>query len=133
MLAGMNLANAFADSVRKTPDKKALYWGGQEFSYACLYDQAQVLARQLRSELGVKRGDRVGLWLKNCPEFIPGLFAIFQAEAVAVPINNFLKPDEVKFILVDPKRLCLLTWWPGEQFGVQQPERLLLWTGQRWW
>ena len=53
------------------------------------------------STLAVQPGDRVGLWLKNCPEFIPSLFGILHAGAVVVPINNFLKPDEVNFILGD--------------------------------
>jgi long-chain acyl-CoA synthetase len=59
------------------------------------------IAGILRHQFGVKQGDRVGLWLKNCPEFIPAFFGILQAGAVVVPINNFLKPDEVQFILGD--------------------------------
>ena len=38
---------------------------------------------------------------RNCPEFVPVVFGIWQAGAVAVPINNFLKPAEVQFILAD--------------------------------
>jgi long-chain acyl-CoA synthetase len=60
-----------------------------------------LVAEHLRNNLGLRRGDRVGIWLKNCPEFVPVLFGIFQAGAVAVPINNFLKPAEVQFILAD--------------------------------
>ena len=59
------------------------------------------MAARLRSEFGVRRGDRVGIWLKNCPQFVPALFGILHAGAVAVPINNFLKPGEVRFILAD--------------------------------
>jgi long-chain acyl-CoA synthetase len=47
--------------------------------------------------------------LKNCPEFVPGLFGILHAGAVVVPINNFLKPDEVKFILADAGIEVLIT------------------------
>ncbi len=49
----------------------------------------------------MKPGDRVALWLKNCPEFVPCVFGILQADAVVVPINNFLKPAEVAYILND--------------------------------
>jgi len=59
------------------------------------------VAQRLESSFGVRRGDRVGIWLKNCPEFVPVLFGIWQAGALAVPINNFLKPAEVQFILAD--------------------------------
>ena len=81
--------------------KPAIFWGDQEFSYGLLLRQAGQLALHLEHELGVKRGDRVGLWLKNCPQFVPALFGILQAGGVVVPINNFLKPDEVNYILAD--------------------------------
>jgi long-chain acyl-CoA synthetase len=97
----MNLAGAFADSVQKHAEKNALYWGDRSYTYAELWSQTLFLAGILRHQFGVKPGDRVGLWLKNCPEFIPALFSILQAGAVLVPVNNFLKPDEVSYIFND--------------------------------
>ena len=105
----MNLALAFAESVKKRPAKVALYWGEREYSYAELWSQTLSLATHLRHDLHVKPGDRVGLWLKNCPEFVPALFGILAAGAVAVPINNFLKPEEVNFILQDAGIDTLIT------------------------
>jgi long-chain acyl-CoA synthetase len=97
----MNLAGAFAQSVERQPQKIALYWGEREYSYAELWRQSVFVAEQLQGRFGVKPGDRVGLWLKNCPEFVPSLFGILRVGAVVVPINNFLKPDEVNYILGD--------------------------------
>ncbi len=97
----MNLALAFAQSARSDLSKTALFWGDVRFSYGQFWEQTLCIAERLRSSFGVRRGDRVGLWLKNCPEFVPALFGIWQAGAVAVPINNFLKPAEVLFILAD--------------------------------
>ncbi|HWY31687.1 MAG TPA: AMP-binding protein, partial [Candidatus Acidoferrum sp.] len=97
----MNLASAFAVSANKHPEKIALYWGEKEFSYAKLWDESVLVSNRVKSQFGVKPGDRVGLWLKNCPEFVPAFFGILQAGAVVVPINNFLKPAEVNFILQD--------------------------------
>ncbi len=97
----MNLAFAFAQSARNDFSKTALFWGDARFSYGQFWAQTLLVAQRLQSILGVKRGDRVGVWLKNCPEFVPVLFGIWQAGAVAVPINNFLKPSEVQFILAD--------------------------------
>ncbi len=97
----MNLAMAFAASAQKQPDKIALYWGESEFSYATLFGQCQALAADLTARFGVKPGDRIGLWLKNRPEFVPSVFGILGAGAVLVPINNFFKPDEVNYILQD--------------------------------
>ena len=105
----MNLAAAFAESVSRQPQKIALYWGEREYSYTELWQQTLFVAGQLQGHFGVQPGDRVGLWLKNCPEFVPSLFGIFQAGAVAVPINNFLKADEVNYILADAGVDVLIT------------------------
>ena len=38
-----------------------------------LWNQSRWMAGQLRDQFGVKEGDRVGIWLKNCPEFVPAV------------------------------------------------------------
>ena len=105
----MNLALAFDKVAQQNLHKKALFWGEQEFTYADLLKETARVAGHLQQRLGVKAGDRVGLWLKNCPEFIPALFGILQAGAVVVPINNFLKAAEVSFILADAEADVLIT------------------------
>ena len=97
----MNLATAFANCAQKHAQKKAIFWGDREISYAEVLAQSQKVATHLHNQLGVKPGDRIALWLKNCPEFIPCVFGILQAGGVVVPINNFLKPAEVTYILND--------------------------------
>jgi long-chain acyl-CoA synthetase len=97
----MNLASAFAASAQMHSEKTALFWGDRVYSYSEIWSQTLFVSGILRQQFGVKPGDRVGIWLKNCPEFIPALFGILHTGAVVVPINNFLKPDEVNFILAD--------------------------------
>lgn len=97
----MNLALAFAQSAQRDPNKTALFWGEAQFSYRQFRAQTLGVAARLGTQFGVKPGDRVGIWLKNCPEFVPAIFGVWQAGAVVVPINNFLKPPEVQFILAD--------------------------------
>src|SRR5258706_12303386 len=101
MLSAMNLAHAFAESAGKRLNKTAMFWGDTEFSYGELLERSKAVSGQLIASFGVKPGDRVGLWLKNRPEFVPALFGILGAGAVVVPINNFLKSDEENFILAD--------------------------------
>jgi len=105
----MSLATALAESVARHPQKIGLYWGSEEFSYAKLRDLSLAVQNVLQNRFGVKPDDRVGLWLKNCPEFVPAYFGILGAGAVAVPINNFLKPDEVNYILQDAGINVLIT------------------------
>ena len=79
------------------------------------------MAAELTGKFGVKPGDRVALWLKNRPEFMPAVFGILGAGAVLVPINNFLKPDEVNYILQDAGIDVLIT---EEELAVHTPALL---------
>ncbi len=112
----MNLPIAFADAVRLRPDKVALFWGETELTFAALQAQSLAVAGQLVEQFGIKPGDRIGLWLKNRPEFIPAFFGILSAAAVVVPINNFLKPAEVGYLLEDAGMDVLIT---DEELGAQ--------------
>jgi long-chain acyl-CoA synthetase len=105
----VNLANAFAISVQARPEKVALYWGENEFKYNELRQQAGWVQQNLITKFQVRPGDRIGIWLKNRPEFVAAVFGILGAGAVIVPINNFLKPAEVSFILADAGIDVLIT------------------------
>src|SRR5438093_6133684 len=97
----MKLATVFAASAEKNAAKTAVFWGDAQYSYERIRAQADRATARLQTDFGIDPGDRVGLWLKNCPEFIASVFGVLQAGGVVVPINNFLKPDEVSYILAD--------------------------------
>jgi long-chain acyl-CoA synthetase len=105
----MNLATAFAASVEKRPGKIAMCWGENEFTYAALFAQSRAVAAELAGKFGVKPGNRVALWVKNCPGFVSSVFGILSAGGVVVPINNFLKPAEVGYIVNDSGANVLIT------------------------
>jgi len=102
-----NLAAAFLSSAAANAGRPALYWAEAEFSYDQCAGQMAWVATRLR-ELGVQPGDRVALWLRNCPEFVGALFGTFGADAVAVPINSFLKPCEVGYAVDDSGATVLI-------------------------
>ena len=105
----MNLAKTLEIPASQLPGKTALFWGQREYSYKELWRHSLLVSQRLRRDFGVRAGDRVGIWLKNCPEFIPSVFGILHAGAVAVPINNFLKPEEVNYIINDADLDILIT------------------------
>jgi len=117
----VNLAKAFAASVEKQPDKIALFWGDSALTYAALLAQSNAVTTELVGRFRVKSGDRVGLWLKNRPEFIPAVFGILGTDGVLVPINNFLKPGEVNYILQDAGIDVVIT---DEELAVNAPALL---------
>lgn len=97
----VNLFKRFAETAGSHPEKIAICWGDDEYSYDWVRERAARLASRLTGEVGLQPGERVAVWLKNCPEFVPTLFGVWQAGGVVVMINNFLKADEVDFILSD--------------------------------
>jgi len=105
----VNLFSRFAEAADQRLSKTAICWGDEEFNYGWLRSRAGRLARELIENQGVKPGDRVAIWLKNCPEFPAALFGVWQAGGVVVMINNFLKPDEVDFILTDSGATVVVT------------------------
>src|SRR5262249_44860429 len=130
ILPSVNLATAFAASAGRNGEKSALFWSNQEYSFESLQAQTRFLAVTLQRQFGVRPGDRVALWLKNCPEFIPALFGIFHAGPVVVPINNFLKPEEIGFILADADIHVLVT---DHSMAEHHPDLLALRPGLKFW
>jgi long-chain acyl-CoA synthetase len=115
----MNLAIAFSNCAEKHAQKTAIFYGEREIFYAEVLADSRKLAAHLQTALGVKPGDRVALWLKNCPEFVVCVFGILGAGAVVVPINNFLKPAEVNYILNDGDIDLVIT---DAELGAHLPE-----------
>ncbi|MFZ5632719.1 MAG: long-chain fatty acid--CoA ligase [Bacillota bacterium] len=95
-------------SARRYPDKEAVIYYGKRISYRELWEPVQKLAAALH-DLGVKKGDRVALYLQNTPHFIIGYFGIMRANAVVVPINPMLTERELKVLLEDSGTTVLIT------------------------
>jgi long-chain acyl-CoA synthetase len=103
-----NLPELLSSSARKFPLRIALVFGQKKISYRALDELTSTLAQGLVS-LGIKKLDRVALFLDNCPEFMISYYAILKAGAVVVPINYMFKIEEAKFILEDSQAVCLIT------------------------
>ncbi len=91
------------------PRKTAIFWGAERTSYGELREGVHTVAANLQRTGGVGRGDRVGILLKNSPQFIRVLYATLKSGATAVPINTFLKAPEIQHILDDCRLKCLVS------------------------
>lgn len=78
--------------------KPAIIGPGPALTYQELYARTRKVAATLLAS-GVKRGDRVAVWLPNSTEFIEVAFAIAFIGASMVPLSTRLKGPEVAFIL----------------------------------
>ena len=79
------------------PDKVAVVYGPDRWTYGELAQRVQELAAALRAA-GVGPGDRVAYLLPNVPEMLVAHFAVPLAGAVLVAINTRLSAEEVRYI-----------------------------------
>ena len=64
-----------------------------------VFDEKANRFANLLLERGVKKGDKVGILLMNCLEWLPIYFGILKTGALAVPLNFRYTPDEIKYCL----------------------------------
>jgi len=82
------------------PDHEALVDvpSGRRWTYGELNAEIDVVARGLMS-LGIERGDRVGIWAPNCPEWVVVQFATAKIGAILVNINPAYRTHELAYVL----------------------------------
>ncbi len=112
----MNLAHLLARTARVLPEQPAVALGTRElYSYGELFRRAAKIAGGLRGLMGLQTGDRVALFMTNCPQYLELLYGIWHAGLVAVPINHKLHAREVAFIVDDSAAaLLFVADDPGE-------------------
>jgi long-chain acyl-CoA synthetase len=101
---------AFIDVNRRFGDKKALIdpKTGVSYSFAELHDVVCRAAGGLRA-LGIKKGDRVAIYLESSPEYLLSYLAIWRIGAIAVPMNIVLQDDEVLYMLMNAGARAIIT------------------------
>jgi fatty-acyl-CoA synthase len=90
-----------AAAAVQNPDTTALYYYGTRVSYARFKREADALAGFLQQRCGVRKGDRVLLYLQNCPQFAIAYYAILRADAVVVPVNPMNLTEELRHYVED--------------------------------
>jgi fatty-acyl-CoA synthase len=95
-------------SARRYPDKAACLFFGRALSYRELHAQAERLAGWLQHH-GLQAGERVLLFLQNCPQFVVAFYAVQRANAVVVPVNPMNRADEFGHYITDPQARFAIT------------------------
>ena len=104
----MDLSTVLKDTAGKFAEKTAIYFKGRAITFSELDKSAGRFAVVLR-EIGVGKSDRVGILLKNSPDFVTALFGSLRNGSVVVPLNTFLQPPEIEFICDDSQLKTLVT------------------------
>jgi acyl-CoA ligase (AMP-forming) (exosortase A-associated) len=102
------LPELVAIAAQRSPSAVALTFGGASMTYAELGSSVSRFASGLIS-LGVRRGERVAIYLEKRFETVIASFGPPAAGAVFVPVNPLLKPEQVAFILRDCNVRVLVT------------------------
>jgi fatty-acyl-CoA synthase len=84
-----------------TPNKIAIIFGDQQYSYSRLASAIAKLAAVFKHEFGIKEGDRVAYLGNNSPRIIEALLACARTGAILVPLNWRLAVPELLEILAD--------------------------------
>ncbi|MCF8568358.1 AMP-binding protein [Alicyclobacillus tolerans] len=90
------------------PDAPAVVWYGRTLSYAELNEQVDRFAVFLDS-LGVRKGDRVALFLQNCPQYFIAHYAIQKLGAIVGPCSPMFKEWELEYEVNDLGATVLVT------------------------
>ncbi len=86
--------------VEKDPDREFMVYPDRDlrFTYKEFNERVDMLAKGLLS-IGITKGDHVGIWALNVPDWITFLFATAKIGAVLVTVNTAYKSHELDYVL----------------------------------
>ncbi len=103
-----NFYEVLTKHATESPSQTAYFIDNKKIDFYRLKMKVDTFARFLEF-VGVKKGDKVALVVANSLEFVIALLASTKLGAVAVPINTFLKEDEIAYILNDCEAKILVS------------------------
>ena len=105
---GRPLGDILALTAVHRPDKPATHFLGAQLTFLDLKQRSDALAAAL-ARIGIVKGDRVGIMLPNCPQYIIAAFAILRLGAVVVNINPSYTGREILTVASDSGVRILIT------------------------
>lgn len=103
----MTLIGMLKRNMERSPEKTAIIYRDKRLTYRELNDAVNRIANGLTG-LGVKKGDRVCIFLHRVPELVISFLAIANARGVAVPVSFELLADKIREILTDISPSCII-------------------------
>ena len=97
----LNIASAIC------PDRDFIVFEGQRWSFAQTSERVNRLANAL-TQLGIEKGDRVGILHVNCNQYIEAYFASAKLGAIFVPLNFRAKAEELNYMVSNAEAKVLI-------------------------
>ncbi len=90
------------------PDRPATAFLGAQLTWAEIRERSDRLATAL-ARFGMSKGDRVGIMLPNCPQYLIAAFAVLRIGAIVINVNPLYTPREIAVVAVDSGMRLLIT------------------------
>ena len=101
------------------PDKPYFIFYDTPLSYGQFHVETERLAGYLQQVCGVRKGDRVLLYMQNSPQYALAYYAILRADAVVVPVNPMNLTDELRHYISDAQATTIFV--PQDLYHHVQP------------
>lgn len=95
-----SISEILAETAQKFPNNPAIFYFGTRFTYSELDEKVNQFAHVLLKE-GIKPGDRVALYLPNCPAAVIGFYAVIRIGAILTQLNPLYSASETAHQLKD--------------------------------
>jgi len=112
----LTLPAMFERTVTHDPDAPFLHFMGRAFSYGTIHAEALKFAAGL-IEMGVRPGDRIGLFLPNVPIYASAYYGAMMAGAVVVNFSPLYSVEELSWQVADSGTCALVTVDVPELYG----------------
>ncbi len=119
----MNAGEMLTTTAISYPDRLAWIWDDGSRTYDEFNERVDSLAFAL-GDLGLERGDRVALYMQNCPEFMEAFFAVLKAGGAVVPLSFRFTADELEYHLRDSRARMLVVGEENVDLAVKVRDRL---------
>ena len=96
------------EAAEKHPDAVAIIFEGYKMRYRELDEAVDRLATALQ-DLGVRKGDKVAIFLPNCPQFVIAYYAILRAGGVVTAVNPLYTERELEYQLNNAEAMGIVT------------------------
>ncbi|MEB3734758.1 AMP-binding protein [Halopseudomonas pachastrellae] len=94
------LTEYLAHWAHTAPERVAVHFYGHQLTYAELDDQSNRCAALLQAQ-GIKPGDRVAVFMPNCPQLHIAFYGILKMGAIHAPVSPMAKGMELSYQLND--------------------------------
>ena len=116
----MTMGDFLEQLVANDPDRDFIVYPDRDlrFTYRQFNERVDNLAKGLL-EIGIDRGDHLGIWARNVPDWLSYFFAAAKLGAVPVTINTYYKSHELEYVVrqSDMKALALVDGYKGGNYS----------------